>query len=313
MASIEHHPYTLGKYLDSKDQHTGQYSTDQNTGLNIMAGLAELSTNTDPMGGPQLDGSQLDNLVFQTVFQGDIHDTSQEASDNHRLYSHAPGQPFVAPYSIFVPIHYEPGYAYPLIVWMHGPGDNENQLRTVLPLVSMRNHVAISPQGTDLDVGQRGAFCWKQSGPSILEASDRTLDCIRIAMERYHIHPERVFIAGYDCGGTMAMRIALENPEYFAGAISIGGPLSRGQNLLRRINDARHLPLLFAVSSESSQYPPADACDDLRLLHAAGFSLDLRQYPCGDELTTKMLSDMDAWILNRICAPTSATKDSSFL
>ena len=280
MASIDHHPYTLGKYLDSKDHNTGQYSTGQQFGLNKMACLAKMGANMLPPDGPQPCG-----LAFP----------------DHQLSSQTPGRPFVTTYSIFVPIHYEQAYSYPLIVWLHGPGDNENQLRTVLPLVSMRNHVAIAPLGTDPDSDLRGAFCWKQSGTSIIEASDRVLDCIRIAMERHHIHPERVFVAGYDCGGTMAMRVALENPDYFAGAISLGGPLPRGLNLLRRVNDARHLPLLFAVSSESSRYTPTDACDDLRLLHSAGFSLDLRQYPCGDELTTKMLSDMDAWILNRIC------------
>lgn len=197
-------------------------------------------------------------------------------------------------------MHYESGYAYPLIVWLHGPGDNEDQLRTVLPLVSMRNHVAVAPQGTSEDESH-GAFCWKQSYEDITEATQRTLDCIDIAQDRYHIHPERIFIAGYDCGGTMALRLAIENPELFAGAISLGGPLPRRLNLLRRVNEARHLPLLIANALEGQKYAPEQVCRDLRLLHAAGFSLDLRQYPCGDELTTKMLSDMDNWILKRIC------------
>jgi phospholipase/carboxylesterase len=45
---------------------------------------------------------------------------------------------------------------------------------------------------------------------------------------------------------------------------------------------------------------------DLRLLHSAGFSLALRQYPGDDELTTAMLSDMDRWMMERISA-TAAT------
>lgn len=248
----------------------------------------------------------------------------------------------LTPHCLFSPIHYEAGYAYPLIVWLHGPGDNENQLRTVLPLVSMRNHIAIGPRATSLesictdgkesvdevlgdevtDNGAKGelgkgklakgqlamggasgpaTFCWIQSREEITRAVEYVLDCIEIATNRYHIHRNRIFIAGYDCGGTMALRIALENPQIFAGAISLGGPLPRGLNLLRRINEARNLPLLIANSFDSRKYIPEQACDDLRLLHAAGFSLDLRQYPCGDELTTNMLSDMDQWILNRIC------------
>ena len=30
--------------------------------------------------------------------------------------------------ALFAPMHYEPGYAYPLIVWLHGPGGDERQL-----------------------------------------------------------------------------------------------------------------------------------------------------------------------------------------
>jgi phospholipase/carboxylesterase len=229
----------------------------------------------------------------------------------------------LTPHCLFSPIHYETGYAYPLIVWLHGPCDNENQLRTVLPLVSMRNHIAIGPRGTtsetqggsvthwaksngspEVAVGSTPAittFCWTQAREEITLAMERVLDCIDIATSRYHVHRDRIFIAGYDCGGTMALRIALENPQFFAGAISLSGSLPRGLNLLRHINEARSLPLLIGSSSDSQKYSPMQACEDLRLLHSAGFSLDLRQYPCGDELTTKMLSDMDQWILNRIC------------
>jgi len=231
----------------------------------------------------------------------------------------------LAPHCLFSPIHYETGYAYPLIVWLHGPGDNENQLRTVLPLVSMRNHIAIGPRATAKERAPasghataaqckesgrkespgsgmtRATYRWTQTREEIVKAAQCIQNCIEIATSRYHIHRDRIFIAGYDCGGTMALRIALENPQIFAGAISLGGCLPRGLNLLRRVNEARKLPLLIANTLNSRKYSPKQACEDLRLLHAGGFSLDLRQYPCGDELTTKMLSDLDQWILNRIC------------
>ena len=246
-------------------------------------------------------------LTLSKHLQSDGYDTTTTNSARDCL----------TPHCLFAPIHYEAGYAYPLIVWLHGPGDNENQLRTVLPLVSMRNHIAVGPRATAAECQEaesnksaapetagtlaRTTFCWTQTCAEIVKATQYVLDCIEIATSRYHVHHNRIFIAGYDCGGTMALRIALENPQLFAGAISLGGSLPRGLNLLRRINEARNLPLLISNSLDSQRYSPQQACEDLRLLHAAGFSLDLRQYPCGDELTTKMLSDMDQWILDRIC------------
>lgn len=48
---------------------------------------------------------------------------------------------------LFSPMHYEPGYAYPLLIWMHGPGSDERQIMKTMPLISMRNFVAIAPRG----------------------------------------------------------------------------------------------------------------------------------------------------------------------
>ena len=36
------------------------------------------------------------------------------------------------------------------------------------------------------------------------------------------------------------------------------------------------------------------------LFHAAGMSVTLRQYPCGDELTTQMLRDLDVWLMEQV-------------
>ena len=50
-------------------------------------------------------------------------------------------------YALFAPLHYESGYAYPLIVWLHGRGNDERQLLRIMPQVSMRNYVAVAPRG----------------------------------------------------------------------------------------------------------------------------------------------------------------------
>ena len=41
------------------------------------------------------------------------------------------------PFSTFAPIHYEERYAYPLLVWLHGDAGNEQELKQIMPLVSM--------------------------------------------------------------------------------------------------------------------------------------------------------------------------------
>ncbi len=208
-------------------------------------------------------------------------------------------------HALFAPMHYERKYAYPLVVWLHGPSDNERQLKRVMPLVSMRNYVAIAVRGTVADQ-VKGGYHWQQSEEHIWLAEQRVLDGIEIAKEKFNIHPDRIFLAGLGCGGTMAFRVALNHPRRFAGVLSLGGAFPTGLRPLQRLNDTRHLPLFLASGCQSAAYPLAQVCQDLRLFHSAGLSVSVRQYPCGDELTTVMLADMNRWMMELVC-PSSTT------
>ena len=214
-------------------------------------------------------------------------------------------------HSCFAPMHYESGYAYPLIVWLHGPGSNEDELRQVMPLVSTRNHVGIAPRGTWNVDGEFGACNWDDSAEGIAEAGERVADCIAIAKERFNIHADRVFIAGHSTGGTMAHRLGMEFPERFAGAISLSGEVPRGSHLLKNINRARQLPLLLSVSptpeTETDSYSIQRVMDDVRFIHYAGFPFSLQLHPAGDELTTSMFEDLDRWIMEQFCGSGAAT------
>ena len=136
--------------------------------------------------------------------------------------------PPIAAHCCFAPIYYEAGYAYPLIVWLHGPESNEEEVLQVLPLVSTRNHVAIAPRGTVCSDQNRGAYSWGNSIANSVDALERVETCIEIARKQFNIHPERIFLAGYSTGGTLALRLAMENPQLAAGAISLGGAVPRG-------------------------------------------------------------------------------------
>ena len=208
--------------------------------------------------------------------------------------------PSVTAHCCFSPIQYERRYAYPLIVWLHGPEGNEEEVQQVMPLISARNYVAIAPRGTRRSNCIRGAYSWGNSSADIIDSLDRVESCIEVASGQFNVHPERIFLAGYSTGGTLALRLAMEYPKLVAGAISLGGPVPRGNRPLKRINEARKLPLMLSVSP-GRQYALDSVMDDLRLLHFAGFSLALRLYPEGDDLTTTMLSDVDRWILDQCC------------
>ena len=205
------------------------------------------------------------------------------------------------PFATFEPIHYERGYAYPLVVWLHGPAGSERELRHVMPRLSMRNYVAVAPRGSSPDPRHARRYDWQQTAAAI-EASEATLaSCLAAAKRRFNVHPRRIFLAGCGTGGTMAVRLAWNDPARYAGVVSINGPIPKCLRPLRRINALRRVPCLLATSRDSRTYPSAQVCSDLRLLHSAGCTVALRQYPGSDELTRNMLSDMDRWLMELVC------------
>jgi phospholipase/carboxylesterase len=205
-------------------------------------------------------------------------------------------------HSLFAPQHYEPGYAYPLIVWLHGPGGDERQLQRIMLLLSMRNFVAVAPRGIDQTAAEenRQSFGWMQTDEQIQLAEQRVFDCVEIASRKFNIARKRMFLAGYDCGGTMALRLAMSHPSRFAGVASICGAFPTGGKPFGNLIAARRLGMFLATGRASTVYPADLVCEDLRLLHTAGLSITLRQYPCGQEIMPQMLLDVNRWIIDEI-------------
>lgn len=211
-------------------------------------------------------------------------------------------------HAIFAPLHYEPNYAYPLIIWLHGRGYNEMQLQRIMPGVSMRNYVACGPRAPlPDDQGYR----WSEDHLQVAERS--IFECIDTVSSRFNVAPNRIFLAGLDDGGSASIRIGLRHPETFAGVLSIGGPFPMGRAPLARLEQARDLPILIAQGRYSENYTIERTCEELRLFHSAGLSVTLRQYPCGDEVDSNMLRDMDAWIMEQVTGVSSLDDESDAL
>lgn len=200
--------------------------------------------------------------------------------------------------TLFVPLHYEASYAYPLIVWLHSDGDDRNQLSQIMPELSMRNYVGVGPRA--LEGNEQRGYHWEQSTASIDYSIQAVCDAIDYARMTLNINSERIFLAGYGAGGTMAFRVGLEIPEVVSGIVSLNGPMPDEFTPLRDWMRCRDLPLFWGHCRKSLAFGEEQLCAQLKLLHVAGFSVTLRQYPNGDELPTQMLGDFDRWIMEMI-------------
>jgi phospholipase/carboxylesterase len=165
-----------------------------------------------------------------------------------------------------------------------------------MPKLSLRNYLAIAPRGLHLEADSPG---WPNR-TRCSEVERRVLASIEIACSEYHVARDRVFLAGLREGGTAALQLGLHQPQRFAGIVSLGGGAPFGASRFANLYAARNLPLLITHGRQAEHYREEDACQDLRLMHAAGMSLSIRQYPGGDELDQQLLCDMNRWIMELV-------------
>lgn len=203
------------------------------------------------------------------------------------------------PVRTFAPIGYEPRYPYPLIVFLHGEGGNEEQILRLAPRVSRRNFVAIGLRGpVCTGPNRKGSlgFSWGNSS-HVPMIEDYLIEAIRDTRRHYHIHSERIFLAGFAEGATLAYRMGLTFPDKISGVIALNGHMPREDRPLLRFPEVRQLRVLIGHGIANSVVPATMVREDRRLLYAAGMDVEMKTYPTNHRLHKDMLRDMNRWII----------------
>ncbi len=211
---------------------------------------------------------------------------------------------------LFTPLGHEPGYDYPLLVWLPDTTATATATRKkpfdlgrVMKRVSLRNFVAVQP----------GIAANEASAIGLEEAVWRSIERIR---ERIAIHPDRIFLVGQGGGGSDAFRIACHHPREFAGVISLGGLFPLDEALFSQLVDVRRLPMLLCCKRSSVLEQASHTDRTLRLFHAAGAALAMRIYPGVNDLSKSVLSksilgDVNRWIMDEVCGTPTAVPSLS--
>ena len=203
------------------------------------------------------------------------------------------------PIRTFAPIGYEPRYPYPLIVFLHGHGGNEQQILRLAPRISRRNYVSIGLRGpVCLGTNRKGALGFSWGDDSHLEMiEDYLFEAVQQTRLHYHIHSERIILAGFAEGATLAYRLALTFPEKFHGVIALNGHMPRENRPLLRLPEAAALRVFMGHGIANSVVPMGMVKQDRRLLYAAGMDVSLHTYATNHKLHADMLRDANRWII----------------
>ena len=201
------------------------------------------------------------------------------------------------PRSFFLPARYESGYEYPLVIWLHNNGYNENQINDVMPHISTRNYVGVGIRGSKAVDASGRRFDWLHTPAAISRCEDAVWQAVDDACERYSIHRDRIFLAGYGEGGTMARRVAFQRSSNFAGCVALGGRLPRGGAVFGDLTSARKLKNLWAVAMHGRSMTDEDFDNDIRLAADARLRLEVRRYTTADEMVAEVLRDVNGWMM----------------
>ena len=228
----------------------------------------------------------------------------------------------------FIPRQYEPNYAYPLLVLLHGRGGDEDQLVRAMPALSWRNYVGLGLRGPEtivkrerlvgygwgseferpdrvksrtLTPGSEGEVVRRLLSDTAPEIFDRLegamFEAILQTRRLLHVHSERIFLVGCGEGAAVAYWLGLTFPERFAGIVAVNGWLPVGLRPLGRLKACRELPVLVVHGAWNSKVPLDEARRNVAILRAGGLNVAFQSYPSSNRLTNPMLADVDTWIM----------------
>jgi phospholipase/carboxylesterase len=128
---------------------------------------------------------------------------------------------------------------------------------------------------------------------------DYLVRAVEQTRRNYHVHSERIFLAGVCEGATLAYRLALGFPSKLAGVIALNGAMPQGGPLFR-LPAVRGLKVFIGHGIANAVVPLTLARRDCRLLYTAGIDVRLHTYATTHRLHPDMLRDANRWVLEQV-------------
>lgn len=205
------------------------------------------------------------------------------------------------PVSIYIPERYEERYAYPLVIWFHSDATDEDQLEQVMAAVSSQNYVGLALRG-NTEHPTAGGFRWNTGALTFDEVPLLSLLHMTTCRLRqaFHIHSERIFVAGTGRGADVALQAIASRPDWFAGAMLLD--LHSGADNLRneRLTGLRGKPLMVTVARSCPQEQLSRNVEAVRLLRAAGAVVDVELTALPTDPVGPEARALDHWMMNCI-------------
>ena len=203
---------------------------------------------------------------------------------------------------------------HPTILSLHGRGANAFDLLGLAPYLCNGKFLMICPQGlleSSIGSGAIG-YAWypmSKGGPpdigAMISSRAKLEEFLDQCLQRYPIDTKKLAVLGFSQGGVMAHSLALANPERFAALAVLSSWLP--QELLPQLaikEAVQSLSTSVQHGTRDSVIEVSRARDSVKRLRALGVPLTYREYDMDHEITPRSLTDLSAWLEEKVLSPT---------
>ncbi|MDX2040471.1 MAG: prolyl oligopeptidase family serine peptidase [Acidobacteriota bacterium] len=187
------------------------------------------------------------------TIRGDIHWAYRSAVDNS-----------LQPYRFFVPSNYDSKKKWPLVVALHGMGQDENSFFAsynngeIKRIAESRGYLVVCPKG--------------RAPASMYMGSAETdvIDVLKAMKRDYSIDDDRVYLMGHSMGGYGSWSVAVNHPDLFAAI----GPIAGGGQpfVMMGLKKIAHIPWIVIHGDKD----PTVSVEESRKMVKAGEALGIK-------------------------------------
>ena len=192
----------------------------------------------------------------------------------------------------------------PLLLLLHGYGSNEQDLLGLAPYLDARLMCVSARAPYVLDFG---GFAWfnidmRPEGIGFdFDEARQSLQQVFALVEALaaEYQPSRLFVGGFSQGASMALAVALQQPDRFAGALALSGLY--GEALMPEDRETvRGFKVFVSHGLQDTVIPIAQARSSKELLDPLGLDMVYNEYEMPHAIDRTCLEDIAVWLRTRL-------------
>jgi len=195
-----------------------------------------------------------------------------------------------------------------VIIWLHGLGADGHDFESIVPALQLPQDLPVrfvfphAPEISVTEFGGQRARAWfdfnTADGLDLAGLKKSTLQIHDLIQQEIDngMPSERILLAGFSQGGSMALHTALYYPKPLAGILALSTFLAEDDQLaFGKAETNRQIPILMCHGQQDAVLPMTLGKSSLATLQSAGYTVEWHEYPMGHEVCLEEIRVISQW------------------